>query len=157
MDRSIICDGRGGILDDSVIDGIPVVTDPAQAEALLRALVEALSSNRDVRAEFRAGAVWERKGYDAGGDFSPLVSPSPYRDSAGDDEVYLSVSVRVGRYNEAAEVKTFVERQRAQSERDHLAELESKAAERRIARDTEQKALDDLEERAAELRAAASP
>lgn len=156
MERNIISDDRAGILDDAARNRIPVVTDPAQAEALLHAVCEALSSKRDVNAEFRAGAVWTRKGYDDAGDFSPLVSPSPHRDNAGSDEVYLSVSVRVGRYNEASAVKTFVDRQRAHSERDRLAELESEAEKRRLARDAEQAALGELEARAAELRAATS-
>lgn len=92
MDRNIITDAS--ILDASARDQIPVITDPEQAEALLRALIEALSSRGNVQAEFRAGSLWDRKGYDTAGDFSPLVAPSPYRDPNGDDEVYLSVSVQ---------------------------------------------------------------
>jgi hypothetical protein len=154
MDRDIVSDDANGILNDSVRDQIPVVTDPAQAEALLGALIEALSRNRNVRAEFRAGALWERKGRDAGGDFSPLVSPSPYRDLAGNDEVYLSVAVRIWQSNDAAALEAFVERQRAQSEQDLLAKLESESAALRHVRDAEQTRLDDLEARTAELRAA---
>ncbi|EHB48818.1 hypothetical protein MycrhDRAFT_5659 [Mycolicibacterium rhodesiae JS60] len=154
MDRDIISPDRKGILGDLIRDQIPVITDPVEAESLLAALIEALSSNRNVQAEFRAGAIWERKGRDDGGDLSPLVSPSPYRDSAGSDEVYLSVSVRIGQSNKSPAVKAFVETRRAQSEQDRLAELESEAAARRNALNTDQSALEDLEARAAELRAA---
>lgn len=154
MDRDIISVDRDGILDRSVHDRIPVITDPTEAEGLLGALIEALSGKGDVQAEFRAGAIWERKGRDDGGDFSPLVSVSPHRDSDGGDEVYLSVSVRIGHADQAGAVQAFVERRRAQSERDRLAELDSEIAERRNSLDTEQSALEDLEARAAALRAA---
>ncbi|WP_342314731.1 hypothetical protein LIX17_26170 (plasmid) [Mycobacterium avium subsp. hominissuis] len=157
MDRDAITDDSSGNLDNSVRERIPLVTDPAQAEALLRALTEVLASNRNVQAEFRAGAVWERKGRDDGGDFSPLVSPSQYRDSAGNDEVYLSVSVRIGQFDTSPELKDFVERQRAQSERDSLAQLESQVAQRRHALDIDQSAIVDLEARVAQLRAATGP
>ena len=153
MDRTVLTQDPNGILDAPVRDQIPIVTDPTQAEALLSALIAALATN-NVEAEFRAGALWERKGRDTGGDFSPLVDPSPHRDSTGDDEVYLSVAVRIQNRSATPELKAFIEQQRRLSERDLLAKLEAQSAQHRQALDTEQSAIDTLATRAAELRAA---
>ncbi len=154
MNRDIITDRIDGILDASVHAQIPIVTDPTHAEALLNALIAALASSSDIQAEFRAGALWERKGYDTGGDFSPLVTPSPHRDTNGDDEVYLSIAVRIENPAATPELKAFIEQQRRQSEYDELAKLEAQTAQQRQARDAQQSALDALETRADELRAA---
>ncbi len=146
MDRTVITQNPDGILNASVRDQLPTVTDPTQAEALLSALIAALTAN-NVAAEFRAGALWERKGYDTGGNFSPLVDPSPHRDTNGDDEAYLSVAVRIQNPSATPELKAFIEQQRRHSERDHLAALEAQSTQH-------QQALDALQARAAELRAA---
>lgn len=153
MDRFVLTENPDGILDAPVRDQIPIVTDPTQAEALLNALLATLATN-NVEAEFRAGALWQRKGRDTGGDLSPLVDPSPHRDSIGDDEVYLSVAVRIQNPSATPELKAFIKQQRQQSERDQLAKLEAQSAQHRQALDAEQSAIDTLQARAAELRAA---
>jgi len=159
MDRTVPTQEPDGILDATVRNQIPIVTDPKQAEALLNALIAALATNtgpaaNNIEAEFRAGALWVRKGYDTAGDFSPLVDPSPYREANGDDEVYLSVAVRVQNPSATPELKAFIEQQRRQSERDQLAKLEAQSAQHRQALDAEQSTIDTLQARAAELRAA---
>jgi len=159
MDRFVLTENPDGILDVTVRDQIPIVADPEQAEALLNALIAALATNtgpaaNNIEAEFRAGALWQRKGRDTGGDLSPLVAPSPHRDSIGDDEVYLSVAVRIQNPSSTPELKAFIEQQRQQSERNELAKLEAQSAQHRQALDAEQSAIDTLQARAAELRAA---
>ena len=144
-----------GILNASVRDQLPLITDPTQAEALLRALTASLATNSDVQAEFRAGSLWDRKGYDTGGAFSPLVDPSPHRGTDPlAEEVYLSVAVRIESPDAAPELKAFVQQQRQQSERDELAKLEARSAQHQQARAAEQSAQDIIDARAAELRAA---
>lgn len=155
MDRSTATDDPNGILDPAVHHQIPIIADPTQAAALLSALTAALAAGSDVQAEFRAGSLWDRKGYDTGGDFSPLVDPSPYRGSDPlADEVYLSVAVRIENPSATPELRAFIENQRRRSECDQLAKLEAQSAQHQQARDAEQSTLDNIEARAAELRAA---
>lgn len=145
------------IADESVIGEaartqLPRVTDPDHADALLSAVIEALTVDfpgTSVRAEFRAGAVWERKGHDVGGDLSAQIDPSPYRpaDGSGED-VVLEVTVRIGSYaSDNAKLSAFVDTMKAHAGRAALLEAEASARAKR-------EELARLEARTAELRRA---
>ncbi|MFI5721075.1 hypothetical protein [Nocardia sp. NPDC051750] len=133
---------------------IPTITDPAEAQALLYALLEALENGRfyGVQAEFSAGAVWDRKESEEGGDISPIVTPSTYRSTIGDDDLYLSVSVRIKDSDTLPAVVEFADRLRKRSERDLLEHLEAAKDRRREALNAEQEELRALDSQIKELR-----
>lgn len=141
------------VLPEHVRGRLPVIARRPEAEQLVSAVIEALSDSA-VLAEIRAGAVWQRKGYDTAGSVSPRVSPSPYRQENGrSEEVCLSITLRIRDPHSVPEVESLVAALREQAEAAQLKMVEAQLATRRNALAAEQSKLDDLEALATSLRA----
>lgn len=149
-------DGRNRpLLNDAARDRMPVVNDPEQAEGLLRALLAAINDPdvaSVVSAQFRAGAIWQRKVNDTGGSLSPRVSPSHDRDSNGDDELYLSVEVRVPSIKSRSVIGDFVASQRAAEGTAQSTAIEEQIAAKRAAISVGETELGELVAQLGQLR-----